>query len=418
MTAFFGVLGADATLEVVMRSLNALEYHGYDSAGIATPSRSEGMLTAVRHKGDLAGLARHVEGREIVGHAIIGHLGTIGPVANGGGDIQPKFNNGVTVARTGLVENFEDIRYELQLGGLKFDGESDAEVVAALIGAEIKRGTEPQLAVHSVLDRLVGDFAFLAIFDQEEDLIVAVSHGKPVVIGQRDGTFFLASDPINLVSISKRVTHMQFGDCAAVRLEGLSLINRHGVNVSRPLRELTLERGNGSDRPLVGPVGEHVAHSVDRNSAGIAMISVSLDSQLQDFTERVRGNNRLDASVRDEYVAFLTRIRLDLAKISNALRPSLDQGREVDELQAAGFISEYWRHLQEDAEKYISAENVAGLTLPLGIVASCTAIASLAGIPVAGTLIGMFITNQLKADKLVSGLTDALNSPNDGGGEQ
>src|SRR5262249_52997202 len=110
----------------------------------------------------------------------------------------PHMTARVAVVHNGIIENFRELRDELQRDGVAFESETDTEVVAHLLDRELKDGADPAKAVKAVLSKLRGAFALAMLFSGEDDLLIGARRGSPLAVGYGDGEMFLGSDAMAL----------------------------------------------------------------------------------------------------------------------------------------------------------------------------------------------------------------------------
>jgi glucosamine--fructose-6-phosphate aminotransferase (isomerizing) len=156
-------------------ALKRLEYRGYDSAGVAT--LEGGALTRRRAEGKLRNLEARLHGAPLLGTIGIGHTrwATHGkPTEN---NAHPHATEKLAVVHNGIIENFRELREELEKKGAAFRSETDTEVIAHLVTDEMKGGKTPVEAVKAALPRLRGAFALAFLFAGEEDLMNGARRG-------------------------------------------------------------------------------------------------------------------------------------------------------------------------------------------------------------------------------------------------
>jgi glucosamine--fructose-6-phosphate aminotransferase (isomerizing) len=145
MCGIIGIVGTEAAAPRLLESLRRLEYRGYDSAGVAT--LESGMLTRRRAEGKLAALDRRLAKEPLEGTTGIGHTrwATHGkPVER---NAHPHMTSRVAIVHNGIIENFRELRDELERSGAVFESETDTEVVAHLLDRELRKGSDPEAAV-------------------------------------------------------------------------------------------------------------------------------------------------------------------------------------------------------------------------------------------------------------------------------
>jgi glucosamine--fructose-6-phosphate aminotransferase (isomerizing) len=233
MCGIVGILGKKPVAEDLIRSLKRLEYRGYDSAGIATVHG--GRLDRRRAAGKLGNLEVCVASEPIAGNSGIGHTRWATHGAPTERNAHPHTSAGVAVVHNGIIENFRELRQELEAGGAVFATETDTEVIVHLIERERQSGAEPDAAVATALQRLQGAFALAILFAGEGDLMIGARRGSPLAAGHGDGENYLGSDALALAPFTDRVTYLEDGDMAVLTRSSIRVYDENGVEVSRPM---------------------------------------------------------------------------------------------------------------------------------------------------------------------------------------
>src|SRR6516225_10506109 len=196
MCGIIGIVGHEAAAPQMIDALKRLEYRGYDSAGFATLEHA--VLTRRRVEGKLKNLEQRLAKEPLTGTIGIGHTrwATHGkPTEN---NAHPHATERLAVVHNGIIENFRELREELEKKGAQFGSDTDTEVVAHLVTQEMSKGHSPTDAVAAALPRLRGAFALAFLFKGEEDLLIGARKGSPLAIGYGEGEMFLGSDAIAL----------------------------------------------------------------------------------------------------------------------------------------------------------------------------------------------------------------------------
>ena len=196
MCGIVGYAGRERCVEVLMEGLGHLEYRGYDSAGLAL--QREGRLEQIREVGRLENLAHAVAARNGDFSSIqtgVGHTrwATHGRPTEENAHPQLGGDGTVAVVHNGIIENFADLKEELEGRGVVFRSETDTEVMAHLIAGRVEAGESLREALAGVLRRLEGSFAVAAVSAEEPGKVVAARHQSPLVVGFGEGENFLAS---------------------------------------------------------------------------------------------------------------------------------------------------------------------------------------------------------------------------------
>jgi glucosamine--fructose-6-phosphate aminotransferase (isomerizing) len=231
MCGIVGILGRGPVAEQLVDSLKRLEYRGYDSAGVATLEGTH--LERRRAEGKLRNLEARLQASPLAGHTGIGHTrwATHGkPTEN---NAHPHAADNVAVVHNGIIENFRELRLELEAQGAKFYSETDTEVVAHLVNSYIANGSSPAEAVKASLPRLRGAFALAFVFKGHEDLMIGARKGSPLAIGYGDGEMYLGSDAIALAPFTDTISYLEDGDWAVLTREVGVIHNAQGDVVNR-----------------------------------------------------------------------------------------------------------------------------------------------------------------------------------------
>jgi len=231
MCGIVGILGREPVAGLLVDALKRLEYRGYDSAGIATVEN--GHLERRRAEGKLKNLQDRLGREPLSGRAGIGHTrwATHGkPTEN---NAHPHATDRLAVVHNGIIENFRELREELQAQGAHFSTETDTEVVAHLVTAEMKNGKSPVEAVRAALPRLRGAFALAFIFAGEDDLMIGARKGSPLAIGHGSGEMYLGSDALALAPFTDTISYLEEGDWAVVRRGDVQVFDEAGHPVQR-----------------------------------------------------------------------------------------------------------------------------------------------------------------------------------------
>ncbi len=245
------MLGRGPVAASILEGLKRLEYRGYDSAGIAT--LEAGRLTRRRVSGKLKNLEVRLAAEPLGGHVGIGHTrwATHGrPTEN---NAHPHINANVGVVHNGIIENFRELRAELQAKGHEFLTETDSEVIAHLVSDAMRGGLGPVEAVAASMPRLKGAFALALIFEGEDNLLIGASRGAPLAVGfgegDRAGEMFLGSDALALAPFTSSIAYLEDGDFLVLTHESASFFDAAGRPAERrriksPASALLADKGN------------------------------------------------------------------------------------------------------------------------------------------------------------------------------
>jgi glucosamine--fructose-6-phosphate aminotransferase (isomerizing) len=232
MCGIVGILGNGPVAGLIVDSLKRLEYRGYDSAGVAT--LENGRVERRRAEGKLRNLQARLAVEPLQGWAGIGHTrwATHGKPTES--NAHPHASEGVAVVHNGIIENFRELRAELQAKGHAFRTETDTEVVAHLVGEELRGGKTPQEAVAAALPRLKGAFALAFLFEGQEDLLIGARQGAPLAVGYGEGEMYLGSDALALAPFTDEITYLEDGDWVTLTRASAQFRDLEGRLANRP----------------------------------------------------------------------------------------------------------------------------------------------------------------------------------------
>jgi glucosamine--fructose-6-phosphate aminotransferase (isomerizing) len=235
MCGIVGILSKEKdAAPLLVEGLKRLEYRGYDSAGIATVVN--GKLERRRAEGKLANLAEKLKKEPLGGLTGIGHTRW----ATHGGAVEknahPHMTDDLAVVHNGIIENYRELKEELEQSQFRFESETDTEVIAHLVTYYLKQGKKPEAAVDAALKRLRGAFSIAMIFKGEDDLMIGARFGTPLAVGFGKGEMFLASDSYALAPLTDKICFLEDGDRVTVTRAGAVIRDMEGKAANRDIR--------------------------------------------------------------------------------------------------------------------------------------------------------------------------------------
>jgi glutamine---fructose-6-phosphate transaminase (isomerizing) len=234
MCGIIGIIGKSDTAHPLLEGLKRLEYRGYDSAGIATLAGRG--IERRRAEGKLVNLERRLAEQPLSGTVGIGHTRWAthgGPTER---NAHPHATERVAVVHNGIIENYQELKAELEEEGRRFETETDTEVIVHLATHYLGRGMKPVEAAEATLRRLTGAFSLALIFAGEHDLMVGARRGTPLAVGYGDGEMYLASDAFALAPLTNRLSYLEDGDWVVLDRSGARIFDAEGRPVERPVR--------------------------------------------------------------------------------------------------------------------------------------------------------------------------------------
>jgi len=242
MCGIIGIVGRDAAAPRLLEGLKRLEYRGYDSAGIAM--LSNGDIERRRAEGKLVNLEARLRDDPLSGVTGIGHTRWATHGVPNEVNAHPHATSRVALVHNGIIENFKELKAELQDRGANFASETDTEVVVHMISQYLNDGLTPVEAARTTLQRLEGAFALAVIFSGEHDLMVGARRGSPLVVGYGEDEMFLGSDAIALAPWTNQICYLDEGDWVVVRRDGAEIHDAAGSVVQREIKQTAASLGD------------------------------------------------------------------------------------------------------------------------------------------------------------------------------
>lgn len=235
MCGIVGGVAERCVTEILIEGLKRLEYRGYDSAGVALLNNQQ--ILRERRVGKVINLADAVAEHQLTGAIGIAHTrwATHGkPTEN---NAHPHMSGKVAVVHNGIIENYQELKDDLQALGYVFTSQTDTEVVAHLVAEALKNTDSLLDAVEAVVPQLKGAYALGIIHSDYPDELITVREGSPLVIGVGIGENFISSDQLALLPVTNRFIYLEEGDIARLTRTSIEVF-ANGQPVERPAREL------------------------------------------------------------------------------------------------------------------------------------------------------------------------------------
>ncbi len=230
MCGIVGYVGPQQAQGVVIEGLRRLEYRGYDSAGIALVTA--GTIASDKRAGKLANLEKAIADRPLPQSMTgIGHTrwATHGPPNDR--NAHPHLGDGgrVALVHNGIIENFAELRAELEAAGHDLVSDTDTEVAAHLLEAELERGGDLTTAMQAACQQLTGAFTLVAVDAQDPSRVVAARCNSPLVVGIGEGENFLGSDVAAFIEHTREALELGQDQVVTITRDGVSVTGFDGT---------------------------------------------------------------------------------------------------------------------------------------------------------------------------------------------
>lgn len=238
MCGIVGYVGTKDAHQIILDGLSRLEYRGYDSAGIAV--LDHGKTRVRRAEGKLQKLKDSIAANPLPPSVLgIGHTRWATHGRPSETNAHPHHFDSITVVHNGIIENYIELREALQKKGHHFSSETDSEILAHLVAAELGPRTATDEALKKALDKVRGSYALALLNEKEPDRLWVARQGSPLVIGLGEGENYAASDIPALLPYTQRVIFLNDGEMAELDANKIRLMDRKGKKISREPTQIT-----------------------------------------------------------------------------------------------------------------------------------------------------------------------------------
>ena len=236
MCGIVGYIGERQAPPIILDGLRKLEYRGYDSAGIAT---LEPAIDIRRAQGKLANLEALMQQRPLLGTIGIGHTRWATHGRPSETNAHPHYAGDILVVHNGIIENHLALKKMLQEKGHNFRSETDTEIVAHLVEDYFNQSRDFESAVRHALAQVRGAYAVAVLCAGEPDKLIAAKLGSPLVIGQGQGEYFVASDIPALLAHTREVVFLEDGEMAVFTRQSMQVKDLAGNALQKEVRTIT-----------------------------------------------------------------------------------------------------------------------------------------------------------------------------------
>ncbi|MDP9118333.1 MAG: glutamine--fructose-6-phosphate transaminase (isomerizing) [Actinomycetota bacterium] len=416
MCGIVGYVGHRPALDVVVEGLRRLEYRGYDSAGVAVLDAGE--LQVAKKAGRIENLDKQLSTRVITGSTGVGHTRWATHGAPNDRNAHPHLDGAarIAVVHNGIIENFAQLRSELERDGVDFTSETDTEAVAHLVGAQVAAGADLVAAVRCVVRRLKGAFTLVFVDAAHPDLVVAARRNSPLVVGVGVDEMFLGSDVAAFIEFTRDAVELGQDQIVVITRDGYAISTFDGAPVDGvPFHidwDLEAAEKGGYDYFMLKEIQEQptavrdtlLGHLVDGH---IVLDEQRLDQQELRDIDKVFvvacGTAYHAGLIGKQAVEHWTRIpvEVEMASEFRYREPVLDRQTLVVAISQSGETAdtlEAVRHAREQGAKVLAICNTNGAQIPresdavfythagpeIGVAATKTFVAQVAAVELVG----------------------------------
>ncbi|MHA7647858.1 glutamine--fructose-6-phosphate transaminase (isomerizing) [Nitrosopumilus sp. S4] len=242
MCSIIGYYGKDIAAPIIVKGLKRMEYRGYDSVGVATESNNQ--IELKKGTGKVNEVNIKVKLDSLPGKIGIGHTrwATHGKVTDVNAHPHPSNSGKIAIVHNGIIENFEDLKKELESKGYVFKSETDSEIIANLLQKNYEESNDVKETMLKTVSELKGHYAFVAMFDNGQ--LAAAKFHEPLIIGVGQNDFFLSSDVLGFIEYTDDAIYMENGNFVILDKDKFQILDFNGEHAKYGITKVSKEFGD------------------------------------------------------------------------------------------------------------------------------------------------------------------------------
>ena len=239
MCSIIGYYGNGDAAPILVKGLKRMEYRGYDSVGIATKSNNQ--ILVKKGIGKVVEVNNRFQLDKLPGNVGVGHTrwATHGKVTDANAHHHPSNSGKIAIVHNGIIENFSELKAELQKEGYTFQSETDSEVIANLLQKNFDNTSDIKSSIRATISRLKGHYAFVAMF--ENGTLAAARYHEPLIVGVGEDDYFLSSDVLGFIERTDDAIYLDNGNFALIDPSGLKIYNFEGELIKYNITKVSKE---------------------------------------------------------------------------------------------------------------------------------------------------------------------------------
>ena len=239
MCSIIGYYGKGSAAPILVKGLKRMEYRGYDSVGVAT--KSDHKIEVRKGVGKVTEVNDSVNLDKLPGSIGIGHTrwATHGKVTKLNAHPHPSNSGKVVIVHNGIIENFNELKEDLQKNGFTFISETDTEVIANLLQQNYDQTSDVKKAIINTVSKLKGHYAFVAMF--ENGILAAARYHEPMIVGIGKNDYFLSSDVLGFIEYTDDAIYIDNGNLVFIDSSGIQISDFNGKPVKHQVTKVSKE---------------------------------------------------------------------------------------------------------------------------------------------------------------------------------
>jgi len=239
MCSIIGYSGDDNAAPIIVKGLRRMEYRGYDSVGVATESNNKIELKKGVGKVEEVNTKIHLE--NLPGKIGIGHTrwATHGKVTDVNAHPHPSNSGKIAIVHNGIIENFEELKKELQKEGYKFQSETDSEIIANLLQKNFEISKNVKDTIMKTVNELKGHYSFIVMFENGQ--LAAARFHEPLIVGIVDKNYFLSSDVLGFIEQTDNAIYIDNGNFVLIEQDKIDVFDFNGNKIKPQITKVSKE---------------------------------------------------------------------------------------------------------------------------------------------------------------------------------
>lgn len=381
MCGIVGYNGTKKAVDILMDGLSRLEYRGYDSAGIAIRDKK---IEVYKAKGKLSNLKEKIEKKELNGTCGIGHTrwATHGEPSEINAHPHVSNDGNVTLVHNGIIENYQELILKLKKHDYQFYSETDTEVLTNIIDYYYKKyKMGPMDAINRTMVRVRGSYAIAVMFKEYPDEIWVARKDSPMIIGENDDGYYVASDVPAILKYTDKVYYIENMEAACLKKDKVIFYDLNGDEITKELKEIKWDISSaekeGYEHFMIKEINEQPEVIKKTINAYLSKNDINLeatgltDSEIKKFKQIyiVACGSAYHVGVCAQYILEdLTRIpvRVEIASEFRYRKPILDKHGLVIIISQSGETADSLAALREaknQGVKTLAIVNVVGSSI-------------------------------------------------------
>ena len=242
MCSIIGYYGNEVAAPILVKGLKRMEYRGYDSVGVAT--ESENQIELKKGTGKVNEVNSKVQLDSLPGKVGIGHTrwATHGKVTDANAHPHPSNSGKIAIVHNGIIENFEELKSQLENEGYSFKSETDSEIIANLLQKNYEQTNDVKETILKTVSQIKGHYAFVAMF--EDGQLAAARFHEPLIIGVGQDDFFLSSDVLGFIEYTDDAIYMENGTFVLLDKNKFQILDFNGEHIGYGITKVSKEFGD------------------------------------------------------------------------------------------------------------------------------------------------------------------------------